>query len=209
MTTRPIVLLDCDGVLADFVSSYLEIVRSVTGKTFTPDDVTGFDIGVSLGLSRDEASRCKRALGESRGFCESLAVYPEAQDGVARLQELAEVYVVTSPWNSCPTWTHEREAWLHEHFGIPHRRVIHTSAKHLVRGDVFVDDKTEAVQHWSDMHPDDHAVVWETPHNRQEPWNGTSTREWRYLQRLVEVRAGRRRVEHGLRELVANTEPTR
>jgi 5'(3')-deoxyribonucleotidase len=186
MSARKRVLLDCDGILADFVTSYLAIVRHVTGRDFKPENVTQFDITASLRLTPEEASTCKRTLGSSRGFCEALGVYPRAKDGVAALESIADVYIVTSPWNSCPTWTHEREAWLKKHFGIPHGRVLHTSAKHVCRGDVFVDDKVDAVAKWQTEYPNALAVVWDTPHNQDDHAPGLfRTNDWTSLYHLV------------------------
>ncbi len=183
---RPRVLLDVDGVLADFVSGYLEIVRHITGRDYKPEQVTQFDIELSLGLTPDEGRACKRMLGESRGFCESLDVYPESQEGVDALQMVADVYIVTAPWNSCATWTHEREAWLKKHFGIRPDHVIHTSAKYVCAGDFLVDDKVSACLKWQREHPSSLAVIWDTPHNRLGGYDGgVRTRDWSALRRIV------------------------
>lgn len=187
--TRPRILLDVDGVLADFVSAYLDIVERVTGRRYQPHDVTSFDIGESLGLARAESAACKRALGNSPCVARTLGIYPGAREGVRRLNEIADVYIVTSPWNSNPTWTHDREWWLHEHFRIPHSRIVHTSAKHLCRGDFLVDDRTETLRQWHVEHPGGIAVQWRTPHNRLDGWNGISTCSWDELVALASVRS--------------------
>jgi 5'(3')-deoxyribonucleotidase len=186
MSARKRVLLDCDGILANFVESYLDIVTHVTGRRYSLEDVTRFDICGSLGLSHTESVIIKKALSEQRGFCLALKVYPGAKDGVARLRELADVYIVTSPWNSSQTWMHEREQWLREHFGIPHSHIIHTSAKYVCRGDVFVDDKVDAVAKWQAEHPSALAVVWDTPHNQDDHAPGLfRTNDWTSLYHLV------------------------
>jgi 5'(3')-deoxyribonucleotidase len=183
--SRPVALLDCDGVLADFVGGFLKLLGATTDRWFTPEQVTHFDIGASLGLSPAESAAAKRAISSTPGFCSALAVLPGAVDGVRALREIADVYIVTSPWNSCPTWTHEREAWLKRHLGIPHSHVVHTSAKHLVRGDVFVDDKTEAVIAWQVVHPRGIGVQWHTPHNRLDEWSGPSTKSWAHVEAMT------------------------
>lgn len=178
---RPRVLLDCDGVLADFIGGALRIVNTMLGTGYVPTDVTEFDFTKSLGLPARAAADVKRMIGATHGFAASLAVLPGAVDGVRRLREVADVYVVTSPWNSNPTWMSEREAWLDRHFAIPHRQVIHTAAKHICVGDVLVDDKTETVDRWREWHPGGVAVQWSTLHNRRDPWDGQSTNDWSVL----------------------------
>lgn len=181
------VLLDCDGVLADFVSAALDIVWEEFGLRFQPADVTEFDIMKSLGFGPDDSARFKRLVGGEEGLASTLAVYPGAREGVDRLRAIAEVYIVTSPFGSNPTWTHDREKWLKKHFDIGSKHIVHTSAKHLCVGDVFVDDKTEACVAWQAEHPNGVAVQWATPHNRRDGWNGASTNDWAKLLRYVEA----------------------
>ena len=174
---RPRVLLDCDGVLCDFVSGFLGVVRDQLGMIYRPEEITEFSLWRALGLSKEEFDLCSLHIHEP-GFCESLKPYKGAWDGVARLYGLASVYVVTSPWNSCPTWTYERERWLKFHFNLDHGRVVHTSAKHLVSGDFLVDDKTSTLEDWQAAHPSGVAVQWITPHNRKDGWTGRATNSW-------------------------------
>lgn len=183
--SKPTILLDVDGVLADFVSAFLDVVREQLGRSYQPEDVTSFGIANSLRLSKEDFDRCALIVGEP-GFCAGLGIYPGAIEGVAHLRSIAEVYIVTSPWNSNPTWTHDREAWLERHFGIPHSRVIHTSAKHLVRGDFLIDDKTETLQRWSVANRDGLAVQWATPHNRTDGWTGLVADTWSGLFEILD-----------------------
>jgi 5'(3')-deoxyribonucleotidase len=179
------VLLDCDGVLSDFVGGFLSVVNRICSSAFTPEHITEFDICKSLGVTPEQAAEAFRAVSETRGFALGLQPLPGAIEGVRQLREIADVYIVTSPWNSNPTWTHEREAWLKEHFDIPHSHVIHTSAKHLVVGDVLVDDKTSTLVAWEAAHPRGVAIQWLTPHNRRDEWSGWTTRSWDCVARRV------------------------
>lgn len=177
------VLLDCDGVLADFIGPVLELVAEATGRTHAREDVTVFDFAASLMLTPGEKCDVTHAISNRAGWWSSLPVFAGAQNGVARLRNIAEVFVVTSPWNSCPTWLHEREAWLKKHFGIPHSHVLVGSAKHIVAGHMLIDDKTETLREWSrhNGHLGGVGVQWATPHNRVDEWAGLSTCDWDQL----------------------------
>src|ERR1043165_2789087 len=108
-----ILLLDADGVFVDFVKGYLQAIKDATGKVFTESQITSFDIGKSLGLSTEEITATNSRLGA--GFCRGLDPLPEAVNWIQRINATcADVYVVTSPFNSVPTWTYEREAWVKE-----------------------------------------------------------------------------------------------
>lgn len=184
---RPRVLLDCDGILSDFVGGYLQLLNQHTGLRPDREQIDQFDIGAALGLTAEQSARMKRAIGSEADMARWLDVYPGAVEGVRRLQTIADVYIVTSPWNSNPTWTHDREHWLKRHFDIPHSRVVHTSAKYLCRGDVFVDDKVSTVVHWQVEYPTSKGVVWDTPHNRKELWSGPRTSSWDALVEIVQA----------------------
>lgn len=201
--TRPRVLLDCDGVLSRFMDGALALINDLLGTGYVIDDVTEFDFSRALGLRPDVAAAVKRRIGQAPGFAAELEIYPGAVDGVRRLREVAEVYIVTSPWNSNPTWCHDREWWLDKHFGIKHAHVLHTSAKHLVRGDVFVDDKTSSCEAWRDAWPGGIAVQWRTPHNRRDAWLGISTGNWDELIGIVERAAKSAEADLSERLLVA------
>lgn len=195
------VLLDCDGVLSDFIRGALRVVNDILDTHYVPTDVTAFDFCASLGLSPQDAARVKRAIGSTQYFAASLDVFPDAVDGVRRLREIADVYIVTSPWNSNWTWMSEREAWLARHFDIHHANVVHTSAKHVCTGDFLVDDKTETLERWQAAHPRGRAVQWVTPHNRRDGWIGAGAATWGDLISLVQSTIATKELER-LRSLI-------
>lgn len=179
------ILLDCDGVLADFCAGFLKLVNAQFGTTFVPTDITDYDIAKALRWSPERAEEAYALITNCDRFAARLDPMPGAQTGVRRLLELGEVYVVTSPWWSNETWCHDRTNWLYEHFGIGAGRVVHTAAKRLVAGDILVDDKTSTCEAWRAAWPQGVAVLWSTPQNRRDLWDGPCTSDWSYLADLV------------------------
>ena len=163
---RPVVLLDTDGVKADFLKHALQVVNRITGKHFTPDSFPSWDIFDTIGKEHEAA--CYEEFNKE-GFCAGFDVYPGAIEGVQLVQEIADVYVVTSPTHSSPFWMWERTQWLKKHFGISHKNVIHCSAKRLVRGDVLVDDKPDHIADWIEVNPEGMGLLWDQPYNRTLP----------------------------------------
>lgn len=176
-------LLDADGVIVDFVKGYLNTVEAVTGKRFTVDQITQFDIGKALGLSPEEISKVYAAI--KPGFCESLDPLPGAVEAVQRLMCCTDLYIVTSPLSALNTWASEREKWLKKHLGLSNKRVLSGSAKHLVRGDFFVDDRAENVVEW-DEHNAGVAVMWKSPWNAKHPWHGLRFNDWSKLDTIIQ-----------------------
>jgi 5'(3')-deoxyribonucleotidase len=183
--SRVRVLLDCDGVLADFVGAALVIINNLFDTSHTPADVWQFDIAASLGLSKEQGAAMKRGIGGAPRLSASLAVLPGSVNGVSRLRSIADVYIVTSSWDSNETWEFDRKAWLRRHFGIGHHEIVFTAAKHVCVGDFLVDDRTETLVEWQAAHPCGIAVQWQTPHNRRDAWSGISTSSWDELLALV------------------------
>lgn len=183
-------LLDCDGVLADFMGAALPIINNLLDTKHRLGDVTVFNFAEALGLSAVDAAAVKRALGRSRRLAATLAVYPGAIAGVRALRRVAEVYIVTSSWDSNETWEFDRKGWLRRHFGIRHHEICFTAAKHICAGDFLVDDKTETLEKWQAEHPRGVAVQWETLHNRLDTWSGPSTCDWAELVAMVDRRHG-------------------
>ena len=163
----PRVLLDVDGVLADFVATYLEALALVTNRRRYAAEITTWSFKDALGLSKEVEGKVNAQLAKE-GVASAMPVYSGAVKGVKSLTGVAEVYFVTSPFNS-PTWTYDREKWLLKHFGEEmSRRVVHTSQKHLVKGDVFVDDKTANVRRWAKEWPLGTPVLWNQPYNQSD-----------------------------------------
>jgi 5'(3')-deoxyribonucleotidase len=140
------ILLDCDGVLADFVTPALRIVAEVGGgPVLMHDDLTTWDIEDALAEDKRPAF-WERVCAE--GFCSSLLPYPGVKEALAELRGIGTVVCVTSPMATSRTWQHERLHWLKDVLGFERDHVISTSGKSHVAGSYFADDKPEHVEAW-------------------------------------------------------------
>lgn len=183
--TRPLLLLDCDGVMGDFVGAYLAALERACGVRRTADEVTDWDIAKSLGLTPEQRAAVTAAVME-RGFCAGIKPCPRAVEGVGMVREVCDVHVVTTPWRGHPYWHDERERWLAEYFGLSHEDVTHTHAKRHTLGHVFVDDKLANVSEWQDWHPTGVAVLWDAPYNANSAWH-PQIHSWHELRRVAET----------------------
>lgn len=168
----PVVLLDIDGVCADFISASLAVLRRLFGLYFRHDDVTTWNLEDSLKLT--ETQRARMMAEWSRpGFCRAIPPYDGALEGVIALRELGcDVYAVTAPMWSSATWMAERTDWVQEHLSIQRDKVIHTSAKHLVRGDLLVEDKVSTLADWAAAHPDGTGLLFGRAYNAGDEFRG-------------------------------------
>lgn len=192
---KPRVLLDCDGVLADFHTPCLEIIRELTGQDHKITDIGEWNIFDSLGIDSDTRAATYDRMNKP-GWCYSLKPYPGVAQGVEALRMIADVYIVTSPMRG-DTWHREREIWLYNHFGITTKNIVHTSSKHVVHGDVLIDDREDNLIAWRKEYVNRYgiAIKWVTHPHQPNHYVGHYFHDWpnmlEYLrERFVEIGGG-------------------
>lgn len=155
---KPLVLLDCDNVIADFTGAVLDLVHEYSDRRYTHAHVVSYDILSVLPEPTDVKRTVWRRLRHP-GVCERIRPHLDAFEGVKRLRDVADVHVVTTPLEGSDHWMAERAAWLKRHFDFSHKDVTFTDRKDLVMGDYIVDDKPEHTQRFG-------GLLWDTPYNR-------------------------------------------
>lgn len=177
MSYRPRVGIDCDDVLAGFTPKVIELVAELTGVRHNIEDVDQWDLfdwldSRNLGENNKALGRKVYDVIKAEGGCFSLDVLEGSKEGIKRLQDISDVFIITAPFVGSKTWVHERYEWLRHHFGIHHRRVAQLHEKALCKVDVFVDDKLDNVVRWGSENYG-RAVLWDRSSNRKEatpPW---------------------------------------
>jgi 5'-nucleotidase len=163
MTIRPVVLLDMDGVLADF-DGHVNAVWPHDDMPLIPHEDRR-DFYIAKDHPQYPRSLFSRIV-QAPGFFRELPPMPGAMDAVEVLTERAEVYVCTAPMASAPSCADEKRAWIGEHMPGGHRywahRTIITNDKTLVYGDALVDDRPEVKGH---RRPDWVHVLYRQPYN--------------------------------------------
>lgn len=152
-------LIDCDGVLSDWLTPALAVVEEMCNAHYVPADFDSWDIFARFAADGHDARALKDAI-YGRVDLRDLPVYPGAQEAVAALRERAEVYVVSSAWD-----VPGRIDWLRRHFDMPHTSLVYAVHKHIVKGDVFVDDHAGNVTTWSAAWPEGRAILYGQPYN--------------------------------------------
>lgn len=152
------ILLDCDGVLSDFVGHAINTIEVLRATGYTSENFPTWNVA---GVLDPEEQEIAKDVFSSPGWCDAMPAYPGAREAVDRLRLLGEVYFVTAPYPS-ESWMPERAAWLEREMGATPRDWVLTHAKHLCVGDAFVDDKLENVVKWHQHHPKALAVLWDS-----------------------------------------------
>jgi 5'(3')-deoxyribonucleotidase len=172
------VLLDIDGLFANFIAGALPHVKLVTGRDHHHDEVDQWLIEKALKLDNEQTTQLYKAVA-SPSWCRQLPAYEGAREGLEEIRRHADVWAVTQPYPS-PTWAYERDQWLVEDFGFDINDVQHvrSKAKHAVDGDIFGEDKTSTLVEWQEWHPEGVGVLFERRYNKDEGWHGLRASDW-------------------------------
>jgi 5'(3')-deoxyribonucleotidase len=140
------ILVDCDGVMADFTSEYLNVLHLQTGRDVPHTAITEFDFAKCGICTPDEDKEVWAHIKARPGAIRGLRAYPAIGTALADLRELGDVVCVTGPvWGS--SWAEERFQWLAE-YGFSAKTVVFASNKALIAGDVLIDDALHNLQDW-------------------------------------------------------------
>ena len=144
----PILLVDVDGVCADFVGSVLQCLDS----KLTHEDITRFKFEELL--SPDEKIRFENICA-SPLFWAQLEPIKQMRTYLEKLSaEEIEIVYLTSPWLGCDKWHDTRRHWLLKHEFPQAENLIVTKLKHLVYGDYLIDDKPSNISEWIEFQSD-------------------------------------------------------
>ncbi len=180
-----IVLTDVDGVLADFVGG-LCTALALRGFLRTPSSIQHWDLSLSLG---PEELRAAHDAMSSPGFCYGLAWHEGARRFLHELHGLAEVHALTAPFRNGSTWIQERMSWLAGDIHAERVHFVSGKYKHLVRGDVLLEDHPETAYAWCEAHPNGVALLID------QPWNRPGSKEWHVHRNLYRVESFNRALE--------------
>jgi len=139
------ILLDQDGVLADFFTPAFEALKRKTKKEISREDyikTKNFDMAEVFEITRDEFW----ATVDTPGTFEKLDAFPWAGALVDFLKRFAPITIASSPSPS-DNCVSEKLFWLRKHLGISHKDCIFGGKKYLMaRPDaLLIDDAPEHV----------------------------------------------------------------
>lgn len=144
--------LDCDGVLADFNSAFIQRVIDVTGKDLFPPRpfaIPCWDYPEHFGYTKADTTAVWKDIKADPGFWSGLNAYPDVVPVIRWLSKLSEydqadVYFITNRMGVAAKA--QTEMWLSAR-GVDSPTVLLSANKGMIARalnlDFYVDDKNE------------------------------------------------------------------
>jgi 5'-nucleotidase len=160
------ILVDMDGVIADFEAAFLDDWRKHhPDKSFVPvEERNTFQITDQYPAEFGEFIR--QIYGAPR-FYRQLSPVEGSLAALGEMKKLGlEVFICSSPLSDYQNCVLEKFEWVEEHLGSEWvKRLILTKDKTIVRADILIDDKP--VITGSDTPTWEH-VIYDQPYNRTQ-----------------------------------------
>lgn len=159
-----IILIDMDGVLADFESAFLERFRAKFPQhTYIP-----INKRVEFHIHKDYPKELQEdvlSIYTSAGFFQNLPAIDGAVSAVKEIEKKGHyVYFCTTSINQYVNCVLEKYKWIEQKFGYEWtKKIILTKDKTLVYGDILIDDKPE---HTGSKAPSWAHHLYDAPYNR-------------------------------------------
>jgi 5'(3')-deoxyribonucleotidase len=146
-----------DEVMADAVAEHLLRYNRDYDEEITVADLDGKWLWQVVPSDRHDALE---AYLRSNDFFESLAVMPESQRVMERLQQNYEVFIATAAME-VPTSFHQKYRWLEKNFPfISPSHIVYCGDKSILRADYLIDDNPRQLQRFHGT-----GILYSSPHN--------------------------------------------
>ncbi|XP_076727177.1 5'(3')-deoxyribonucleotidase, mitochondrial isoform X1 [Callospermophilus lateralis] len=169
------VLVDMDGVLADFEGGFLKKFRARFPDLpfIALEDRRGFWVSEQYGLLRPGLSEKAISIWETKNFFFELDPLPGAVQAVKQMASLqnTDVFICTSPIKMFKYCPYEKYAWVEKHFGPDFlEQIVLTRDKTVVSADILIDDRPDITGKWpttgAEPHPTWEHVLFTSCHNQ-------------------------------------------
>ena len=152
-----VIFIDMDEVIADTYGAHIDVYNTEFKGELTKDSCAGTEVWRMVPEAHQESVRKHAAR---RGFFRELKVIPNSQEVLAQLATKHEVYIASAAMQF-PNSLEEKSEWLDEHFPfIPWQNRILCGHKHILKGDVLIDDRSYNLEHFEGR-----GLQFTSPHN--------------------------------------------
>lgn len=169
MRRKPILLIDQDDVLAEYIEAVTTTFNERFDGDYTPEDCTRWDLVSVFGDKILEIMHEPHIFRELKPVKHSIETFKRLYES-----ELFEMYIVTAAKACSVEAKHE---WLRKHMPfLPEKNVIVCMAKYMIKGDYLLDDGMHNIEAFNEA--GGKAIVFNRPHNRKVEGNYMRVDGW-------------------------------
>lgn len=183
MSRRKTLLLDMDGIIANFRLHTVERYNLAYGTKFSTDNIEGTLSGDHFFVDEMPYKTHLDPLWKAPGFFLYLPVIEGSQQSIKNLSEVFDIVIVTAPYENSVTGDADKRAWLDLHFPFLTKRIF-TSHKYYIDGDIIVDDRVKLAEDWKERHPNGKAASIKYPWTTSETFDVIGN-DWVDLERQL------------------------
>jgi hypothetical protein len=173
------ILMDVDGVVADFAGAYLHTLWKHYNIKATPEQLIGTCFATALGFPEGMERAMFEHMQRDRASS-SMMPYPAALTHVIRIRDAGHTITFVTNAMCLPPfagdypmlWGEDRANWLVRMFDVGRGDIVFTGAKHLIRGDMLVEDWSKNAKAWLHENPGAKAWLVTRPWNRHTELHG-------------------------------------
>ncbi len=134
-----VVFIDMDEVIADTYLAHIERYNEEYEESLSLEECMGSEVWQNVPVSRQDSVR-KHAY--TNGFFRTLKPIKDSQTILKELSKKHDIYIASAAMQF-PNSLEEKSEWLDEFFPfIDWKRRILCGHKHILRGDVLIDDRS-------------------------------------------------------------------
>ncbi len=153
------IFVDMDEVIADSYQAHIDIYNEEYEGNFTKMDCQGKEFWQCV--PEQHQQRVKDHAWQV-GYFRDLKVIEHSQDVLKELCKLHHVYIASAAMQF-PNSLREKSDWLDDFFPfIPWQNRILCGDKHILKGDVLIDDRSYNLRHFEGR-----SLLFTSPHNTE------------------------------------------
>lgn len=190
------ILVDMDDIVANFLEEYVDKINAKFDIGLTPEEFIDWNVE-NLAKAKHLPLEDILQIFRDPMFFWDLKPLDGAIEALDILAAEHDVYFLTAP--AGPESAREKLMWVDKHFPmVGAKKTIITHHKHMVKGDVLIDDKATTVERYAETHPHSLVLTIEYPYNAHlkdhstiitaGKWDDTAT-AWYRIIREIEKKA--------------------
>ena len=157
------ILCDMDGIITDLLTKWLNRYNDEHGDDLTIADIKDPQVHKAVKPSVD--TDIYRYI-EEPDFFDDLKPIPGAIKSLTSLHmEGHDVFIATAHADN-PQCASAKIRWVQEHLGFSRKQVILIHSKHMLKGDVFIDDTPKKLKAYRESWPKAKVLTIAYPYNQ-------------------------------------------